>query len=49
MVEGKRKEVCGPEGDEEGGGALPEVSSSSSETVPPSLSPLSFPAPSEHS
>lgn len=49
VVESKRKEVCGPEGDEEGGGALPEVSSSSSETVPPSLSPLSFPAPSEHS
>ena len=35
MVEGKGKEVFGREGYEEGGGGLPEVSSSSSETVPP--------------
>ena len=41
MVEGKGKEVFGREGYEEGGGGLPEVSSSSSETVSPlSVTPL---------
>lgn len=48
VVEGKRKEVCGPEGDEEEVGHS-QVSSSSSETGPPSLSPSPSLLRQEHS